>query len=319
MNTSSRADGRTRPRVVVVGSSNIDMVARVARLPGPGETVLSDRFEMVAGGKGANQAVAAARLGAQVTFVARVGADVLGDQAIAGFQADGVDTTYVVQDETAPTGVALIGVDAARGENSIIVAPGANANLSPADVEAAVETIREADILVCQLETPLETVKTALTIARRAGVATVLNPAPAQTLSADLLALVDILTPNETEAALLIGDTHASPQEAARLLRALAVGRVVITLGAAGALVCDDEGETMILGRRVETVVDTTGAGDCFTGALSVALAEGKDLRQAAEFAGAAAALSVAKPGAQLSMPTRSEVDALLKNEEPKK
>ncbi|BDI31831.1 ribokinase [Capsulimonas corticalis] len=314
MNTSNRADGRTRPHVVVVGSSNTDMTARVARLPGPGETVLSERFEMVAGGKGANQAVAAARLGAQVTFVARVGADALGAQAIAGFQAAGIDTAYVVQDSGAPTGIALIGVDAARGENSIIVAPGANAHLSPSDVEAASEVIRNADIVVCQLETPLETVKTALRIAWEAGVLTVLNPAPAQPLPADLLALVDILTPNETEAVLLVGDTDASPEAAAQQLHALGVSSVVVTLGAAGALVSNADGVVVVAGRRAPTVVDTTGAGDCFTGALSVALAEGKDLRRAAEFAGAAASLSVAKAGAQPSMPTRADVDAILKN-----
>ncbi|MEO7718120.1 MAG: ribokinase [Capsulimonas sp.] len=314
MNTSSRADGRTRPRVVVVGSSNTDMVARVARLPGPGETVLSDRFEMVAGGKGANQAVAAARLGAQVTFVARVGSDALGDQAIAGFQADGVDTTYVVRDETALTGVALIGVDAACGENSIIVAPGANANLSPSDVEAASEAILYADVVICQLETPLEALKVVLEEAHAVGATMVLNPAPAQSLSRDLLCYVDVLTPNETEAALLVGDVNASPLDAARQLRALGVSSVVVTLGAAGALICDLDGETIIPGRHVETVVDTTGAGDCFTGALCVALAEGKDLRQSARFAVAAASLSVMKAGAQPSMPTRSEVDALLNN-----
>ena len=300
------------PRVVVVGSSNTDMVVRARHLPQPGETMLGGEFAMLPGGKGANQAVAAARLGAQVTFVARVGSDVFGDRTVQGFVGEGIDTRFVVRDSNTPTGVALIGVDAGSGENAILVAPGANAHLSVADVENAAEVIRSAAVLVCQLETPLEPVAAALEIAARAGVVTILNPAPAQALPMTMLQNVSVLTPNKAEAALIAGQGADTPTLTAHRLRVLGARSVVITLGAQGAYISDE-----VIDRQVETftvrnVIDTTAAGDCFTGALAVALAEGKNLERAAEFANAAASLSVEKIGAQPSLPMRAEVDQRL-------
>ncbi len=302
------------PRLVVVGSSNTDMIVRAPRLPRPGETVLGGQFAQAPGGKGANQAVAAARLGAQVTFIARVGTDSLGDRAAAGFDAEGIDTTSIIRDPDAPSGVALIGVDETTGENAISVAPGANARLSVADIEAARAPLQSADIVLCQLETPLPTVQAALALARAAHVPTLLNPAPAQALSQEMLALVSFLTPNETEAAILSG--RDTPADAAQALLAQGAGAVVVTLGGQGALLATGRGETQIIpGRSVSHVVDTTAAGDCFTAALAVALAEGEALPQAAAFAHAAAALSVTQAGAQPSLPSRADVMRFVANE----
>jgi ribokinase len=303
---------RKRARVVVVGSANTDMVARVARLPRPGETVLGHEFESLPGGKGANQAVAAARLGAVVTFVACVGADALGDGLVLGLEAEGIHTRYVVRDPDAPTGVALITVDEATGENVIVVASGANAKLSVGLVEMAGDAIRAADVLVCQLESPLETVTAALKLAREAGKTTILNPAPAQPLTDELLSLVSVLTPNETEAALLAGNAQATPEAAAATLRAKGVERLVVTLGAEGALLVTEDGRARVPGRAVPQVVDTTAAGDCFTGALAVGLGEEMPPAEAAAFANAAAALSVTKAGAQPSLPSRFETEQFL-------
>lgn len=302
----------SRPRIVVVGSSNTDMVVRAARLPRPGETVLGGAFSMVPGGKGANQAVAAARLGAHVTCIARVGKDVFGDNAIVAFEAEGIDTKFIVRDESAPSGVALIGVDEATGENSIIVASGANANLSVDDVEKAQSVIETASVLVCQLETPLETVGAALKIAHDAGVKTILNPAPAQKLPDEILANISVLTPNQTEAAILAGEGETTLPQIGHALQSQGAANVIITCGALGALLINEYETSIIMAFAPKQVADTTAAGDCFNGALAVAISEGLPTVDAVEFANAAAALSVTKAGAQPSLPTRAEVDAFL-------
>jgi len=296
--------GEKRPRVVVIGSANTDMGARVPRLPKPGETVLGGEFAMLPGGKGANQAVAAARLGALVTFVACVGADMFGDQAVLGYEAEGIDTRYVVRDPDAPTGVALIYVDEKTGENCIVVASGANRCLSVALIERAAEAIRQADVVVCQLEVPFESVLAALKLAREAGKTTILNPAPPQAVTDELLSYVSVLTPNETEAAFLAEDAEA--------LRSRGVAQVVVTLGAEGVLLVTHDGQKRIPVGKAVQAVDTTAAGDCFTGALAVGLAEGESLESAIAFANAAASLSVEKAGAQPSLPSRYEVEVRL-------
>ncbi len=301
-----------QPKIVVVGSSNTDMVVRLPRLPAKGESIIGGEFFMPAGGKGANQAVAAARLGAQVTFVARLGADLLGDKALSSLQSEGMDTRFIVRDPDVPSGVALIIVDK-NGDNILAVAPGANARLSPANVERAAVIIAAADALVLQLEIPLDAVQRALSIARRHGVRTVLNPAPAQPLPADVLALVDVLTPNEHEATLLCGEPGQTIEQAARLLLAMGVGTVVATLGDKGALIAthECEEETRVPGFKVKAV-DTTAAGDAFTAALACALARGDALPAAVRFANAVGALTVTKMGAQPSLPTATEVQTFI-------
>jgi len=302
-----------RSRVTVVGSFNTDLVARTPRMPVRGETVLGGPFHMGPGGKGANQAVAAARLGAEVTMVVKLGNDVFGDQAEANLVKEGVRSDFVFRTEETHTGAALIMVDA-EGENMIVVAAGANNLLKPEDVDAAHEAIVQADVLLVQLEIPPETVERAIALAHEAGVQVLLNPAPGRPLSAELLALVDVLTPNETEAQIITGLPVRDLKEAetaARQLLAKGVGAAVVTLGAQGALVVTSTGLERVPGRRVE-VVDTTGAGDAFSGALAVALAEGKDLTEAVAFANAAAALQVTRLGTAPAMPYRNEVEALM-------
>ena len=299
--------------IVVVGSSNTDMIVRLPRIPRPGETLLGGQFLTAAGGKGANQAVGAARAGGKVTFIARVGKDVFGDEAIAGFQRGGIDVSRVSRDPHAPSGVALIFV-AEGGENSIAVAGGANAKLRPADIKQAAKVIRSADLLVAQLETPLATIQAAAKIAAKAGVRVILNPAPARPLPNALLRLVSILTPNETEAEALTGIKVTNERGAARAcaaLRARGVRTVILTLGSRGAWLADAEGERLVPGFKVKAI-DTTAAGDIFNGALAVALAEDKTLPDAVRFANAAAALSVTRLGAQPSAPLRAEIDKFL-------
>jgi len=302
------------PKIVVVGSSNTDMTVKMDRLPKPGETLLGGEFITAAGGKGANQAVAAARAGGAVTFVARVGCDAMGDQAVGGFVKEGICTDYVFRDSSAPSGVALIFV-AADGANSIAVAPGANGRLSPADVQQAGNALTGASALLVQLETPLETVQTAIALATQAGVPVVLNPAPAQFLPEELLAQVSILTPNESEASWLTGIPvrgRKDAQKAAAMLMQRGARVVVITLGSRGALVATPDFMQMVRGFEVPAV-DTTAAGDTFNGALAVALAEGKPLLETVRFAQAAAALSVMRAGAQESAPQRAETEDFLR------
>jgi ribokinase len=301
-------------RVVVIGSSNTDMVVKAARIPQPGETVLGGEFMMVPGGKGANQAVAAARLGAEVTLVARLGDDLFGEASLRNFRDAGIRTEVVVRDGGTASGVALILVDAG-GENAIAVAPGANARLAPADVDRAEDAIRAADVVVLQLEVPMATVLHALRLAKRHGRRVILNPAPAAPMPDEAFGLVDILTPNETEAEMLLGGGAAGLggiAPTAEALRAKGVDTVIVTLGREGAFVVHAGGSFHVAGRHVEAV-DTTAAGDAFTGALACALAGGRELNEALEFATAAAALSVTRMGAQSSLPERAALEAFLR------
>jgi ribokinase len=273
---------------------------------------LGGQFVTAAGGKGANQAVGAARAGGRVSFIARVGRDMFGDRAVAGLVKDRINVEHVVRDKAAPSGVALIFV-ADDGENSIAVASGANSRLSPADVNKARKTIASAAIVMMQLETPLPTVYRAAEIAAKAGVSVILNPAPAQPLSDDLLRLVSIVTPNETEAELLTGikvDDETSCGQAADRLLARGAQTVIVTLGPRGAFVATEGLRKLIRGFQMRAV-DTTAAGDVFNGALAVALAERRTLEQAVRFANAAAAISVTRMGAQPSAPKRKEIETL--------
>jgi ribokinase len=300
-------------KIVVVGSSNSDMTIKAARIPKPGETVLGGSFSMAAGGKGANQAVAAARAGGKVIFVARVGDDYFGERALKHFVADQIDISYIVKDKESPSGIALIFVGD-KGENSIAVAAGANARLSKSDIDKCNDAIASAEILLMQLETPLETVHAAAEIASSRGVKVILNPAPARKLPPELLRLVSIVTPNEFEAEVLTGirilDDEAAGRAADALL-AQGVGTVIITLGARGAFLAAESGRAVLPAYHVHAV-DTTGAGDVFNGALAVALSEGSALPEAVSFACAAAAISVTKLGAQPSIPRRKEIDAFI-------
>jgi ribokinase len=302
------------PSIIVVGSSNTDMIVKLDRIPRPGETILGGEFITAAGGKGANQAVAASRAGGHVTFIACVGRDMFGDQAVAGFRRDGINVKYLVRDAAAPSGVALIFV-AKDGENSIAVAGGANGRLSPADVKKAKRVFASASAVVMQLETPLATILATAELAAKAGVRVILNPAPAQPLPDKLLKLVSILTPNETEAELLTGikvsDAKTAAKAAEKLL-AKGVETVILTLGARGAFVAGANVLQLVPGFKVKPV-DTTAAGDTFNGALVVALGEGRSLIEAVRFANAAAAISVTRMGAQPSVPARKEIDQLLR------
>ncbi len=285
------------------------MIVRVGHLPRPGETVLGGEFLSAAGGKGANQAVGAARAGGRVSFIARVGDDAFGRAAIAGYERDGIEVSGVSLDRSSPSGVALI-VVSQDGENSIAVAGGANNKLSVADINRAATTIRSAAVVVLQLETPTATVQAAADMAHRAGALVILNPAPARPLSNALLKRVSILTPNETEAELLTGvpvtDERGAANACARL-HARGARTVILTLGKRGAFLSHAGGAGLVPGFRVNAV-DTTAAGDIFNGALAVALAERRALPEAIRFAHAAAALSVMRAGAQPSAPRRSAI-----------
>lgn len=297
-------------KILVVGSSNTDMVIKTEHLPRPGETVLGGTFFMNPGGKGANQAVAIARLGGYVSFICKTGSDIFGHQSQQLFEEEGIDTSYIFSDSKNPSGVALITVDA-HAENCIVVASGANAALLPSDLASAVEAIEEADLVLLQLEIPMDTVEYVAEAAYRKGKKVILNPAPAQALSPSLLRHLSIITPNEMEAEMISGiriTDENSAREAARAIVGMGVECVIITLGAKGALIHCDGADEFIPALRVEAV-DTTAAGDVFNGALTVALAEERSLAEAVRFACKASAISVTRVGAQSSAPYRIEVD----------
>ena len=304
-------DSLRKNKILVIGSTNTDMVVRTDRLPRPGETVLGGIFMMNPGGKGANQAVAAARLGADVTFVCKTGNDMFGADTRRRLADEGIDTTFVYTDEDHPSGVALIAVDS-KAENSIVVASGANAALLPPDIERATAALDACEWVLMQLETPMETIEFAASEAVHRGGRVILNPAPAAVLSPLLLANIYLLTPNETEAQAISGigiDSLETAEQAARKIIGMGVQNVVVTLGAQGALICDGQTSTFVEAHRV-AAVDTTAAGDVFNAGVATALAEGLDLEGAVRFAAKAAALSVTRAGAQASAPFRNEVDA---------
>lgn len=299
-----------KPQIAVVGSVNMDLVFKTPRMPVPGETLMGHSFQQIHGGKGANQAVAAARMGAAVALIACVGDDVNGQSCLQALAQDHIDLQNVRRIKDCATGVAGILLDDG-GENCIVLATGANALLDPNDIGRAASTIGQAKLLLCQLETPLDTVIAAIRSARQAGVKVVLNPAPARPLSDEVFAFVDYLVVNETEAALLSGLTTvdlSNANEAAALLQQRGANVVLITLGALGMWVRSTDDSYCLPARKVE-VVDTTAAGDTFVGSLAVAIAEGMELRAACMFAQSAAALAVTKFGAQTSIPYRDEVE----------
>ncbi|MFT4567142.1 MAG: ribokinase [Saprospiraceae bacterium] len=299
----------TSKSIIVIGSTNMDMVVRTPRLPAPGETILGDSFIMNPGGKGANQAVAIARLGGEVTFVSKIGNDIFGAQSRELFKMENINSDFLMKDDDNPSGVALITVDE-KGENIIVVAPGSNSNLNPEDVRSVFERIAKPDFLVTQLEIPLETVRYALEYAHSNGIRTILNPAPANLEISDIFGLVDYITPNKSEAELLSGVKIIdlkSVELAARTLQKKGPKNIIITLGEEGAAFLENDHFEIIPGVKVEAR-DSTAAGDTFNGALVVALSEDKNLAKAIEFACHASAITVTRAGAQSSIPNREEL-----------
>lgn len=295
-------------KIIVAGSANTDMVVKAKKLPLPGETILGGHFFMCAGGKGANQAVAAARLGGNVGLVAKLGNDSFGKQTIEGLKKEGIDTHHIFTDEQAPSGIALIIVND-EGENCIVVAAGANANLLPDDIDA-VNDLCEAEIILTQLEIPMETITKLAANAKANNQRLILNPAPAQLLDDALLKGLFLITPNETEASLLTGikvSDEKSASQAARALLNKGVRNVIITLGKQGAYFQNDFIKLKVDAPAVHAI-DTTAAGDTFNGALAVALTEKMGWQHAMEFAVEAASISVTRSGAQSSIPYRNEI-----------
>jgi ribokinase len=298
-----------KPKIYVIGSSNTDMVIKSDKLPAPGETVIGGVFLMNAGGKGANQAVAVAKLGAEVVFVSKVGNDIFGKQALEGFQNLGMNTDFVFIDNENPSGVALILVDR-HGENSIAVASGANANLHFSEVQKAINQVQKGDIVLLQLEIPLTTVTKTIKKCAEKGAMVILNPAPAQKLDESVFEFISLITPNETEAELLTGikvtDLETAKQ-AANDFHSKGILEVIITMGSKGAFYSNIDKQVLIPSPKV-SAVDSTAAGDVFNGALCVAISEGQAIEKAILFACKAASISVTRMGAQASAPTREEV-----------
>ncbi|MEE4195217.1 MAG: ribokinase [Anaerolineae bacterium] len=304
----------TAIKVVVVGSINMDLVIRTAHLPVPGETVLGDDYLTYPGGKGANQGVAAAKLGAQTTIIGAVGTDAFGAELVDNLTHHGVKTDAVIRKQNTASGIALIAVEEKTKENTIIVSGGANRRLTAQDISAAAAAIQNADILICQLEIPIEAVETALIIARQHAVITLLNAAPARQLSDSLLKLVDILVVNETEAMQLSEygiDELEDIEQASAVLMGKGIGSIVITMGGKGANVVDTDHRIYVPAFPVK-VIDTVGAGDAFAGAYAVAIARGSSLADALKYANAVGALATTKSGAQSGSPTAAEVETFL-------
>jgi ribokinase len=298
--------------IYVFGSSNTDMVVKASKLPGPGETIMGGSFLMNAGGKGANQAVAASRLGGKVTLVCKVGNDLFGREAMEQFQKENIDTGYIQVDKEHSSGVALINVDE-KGENTIVVAPGSNAYLQSEDVDHLFANVSPSGIVLVQLEIPIATVEHIIKRSAGKGLKVILNPAPAHPLPESVYKNLYVITPNESEAELLTGIKITdidSVHAACKLLLNMGVKNVIMTLGAKGAFLCNDKGSQLIPAPHV-TPTDTTAAGDCFNGSLAVALSESIPLDQAINFAVKAASISTTRMGAQASLPGRDEVDAL--------
>jgi ribokinase len=301
--------------ILVIGSANMDMVARTSRFPRPGETILGSSFGLFPGGKGANQAVCCAKLGGEVYFLGKMGNDILGDRLASGMRHDGVRMNGLLVDGRFPTGIAIITVDR-RGQNQIIVASGSNMNLTPADITRKRSLFARAGVLLAQLEIPLKTVERALWLAKACGILTILNPAPARKLPTSLLRMVDVLTPNMTELFQIAGLPRSGARDITRAARRLlerGVGNVIVTLGSRGCLLVARHGRRLFPPYRVKPV-DTTAAGDALNGALAYALARGEEIENAIPFANAVGALSVTRMGAQSSMPTREEVRDFLRN-----
>jgi ribokinase len=299
--------------ILVVGSANMDLVVITRRFPAPGETVFGNEFGMYPGGKGANQAVCAAKLGGRVSFIGKIGDDIFGGKLSRGMRSDGVRLNHLLVDGNRPTGTALISVDG-KGQNEIVVVPGSNMKLLPGDIRRARAAFGGVSVLLLQLEIPPATVAEAAALARSRGVTVILNPAPARRLPRMLLACVDYLTPNETELHQLSGMPASgipATELAARVLLEQGVKGVVVTLGARGCLYVDRTFTRLFPAPRVKAL-DTTGAGDAFNGALAFAIAEGKPVTEAIPFANAVAALSVTRLGAQCSMPTMRELRSFL-------
>lgn len=302
---------KLKSKIVVIGSSNTDMVIKASRLPVPGETVIGEKFMMNPGGKGANQAVAVARMGGDVSFITKTGNDLFGRQSIDLYNSENIKTDYVFSAADKPSGVAMISVDA-YGENCILVAPGANASLCIADIEKARHEIETADILLMQLEIPMDVVEHAAKIAHSKGVKVILNPAPAQTLSDELLKCLYLIAPNRTEASMLSGikvKDWNTARKAAEKISERGVNIVVITLGHLGALVRED-GKYYEANSETIEAVDTTAAGDTFCGTLCVGIAEGKSVIESVLLACKASAITVTRMGAQTTIPYRHEVEA---------
>jgi ribokinase len=296
-------------RIIVIGSSNTDMVIKTEKIPIPGETILGGTFLMNPGGKGANQAVAASRLGGKVTFIAKIGDDLFGNQTTGILKKEGIDTGYIVKDSELPSGIALITVDE-EGENSIVVAPGSNHNLMVQDIDSDILTGDKFKVMLLQLEIPLMTVEYAALTAAESGIKVILNPAPAQKLHDYLLRHIWLITPDESEVEILTGikvHNQFTAEAAATSLLKRGVKNVIITMSAKGAFVKSEDFTEMFPGIQVKAV-DTTGAGDVFNAALAVATAEGKGLRDAVIFANKAASICVTRMGAQASAPYREEI-----------